>query len=174
MNTYTILIGLQSFITNKRTLLFHGTREVLRRCFVALQETEMAQDRFDAAAESDILIELIEQYSLNTLAENETLDKLANHLSKACKEMRRSLLGLNTVRVTGKIENARLVGETSSLNEIIAHLGKSQERVERHLEATKEIVDNIYRGVRNASALERRGDTPGVTFIPERRMAKTG
>lgn len=147
----------------KKTLLYSGTREILRRCHAELIVENTSHEGFDLVKEQRLLEDIIEHYSVQAVHEANELDRVAGKLSKACKEMRRELLGLNTVRVTGKIENARLVGETSSLAEIITHLGTTQERVEEHLDAAKDAVDAIYRGLREINALERRHNTLGYT-----------
>ncbi len=139
----------------KQMLLSSSTREILARCHTQLSGDHPEQNRFDPEHERDLLEALIADYTGQIANEFKLLDAQTARLSKACTEMQRSLLGLNTVRVTGKIENARLVGDTSSLGEIIAHLGTSQALVERHLEAVKCGVDEICRGVGRAQTLER-------------------
>jgi aerotaxis receptor len=142
----------------KHMLLFGSTREILGRCHQQLHRDVPTQDQFDADRERCKLEALITDYTGQIAEEFRQLDAQTARLSRACADMQRSLLGLNTVRVTGKIENARLVGDSSSLGEIIAHLGTSQALVERHLDAVKLAVDEICRGVKRAQGLERRSE----------------
>lgn len=150
----------------KEVLLYNGTREILCRCNAELIQTKEHYEGFDAEKERGALVDLIASFSAASGEELTALEREASRLSKACKEMRRSLLGLNTVRVTGKIENARLTGDTSSLGEIIEHLGASQLRVEQHLECVKNEIDAVWRGVKEAQALERRAEINGRNSYP--------
>jgi len=66
------------------------------------------------------------------LASSAVADEVARIL-KACEEMHRTLLGLNTVRVTCNIENSRLGASANSLEKIIAQFGSSQKTIEEQL-----------------------------------------
>ena len=139
----------------KATLLYTGTREILLRCRTEVLKDAGQSEHFASDEERQTIEALIEHYSEVLSADLAQLDQEANRLSRACKEMRRSLLGLNTVRVTGKIENARLSGQGNELGEIIASLGQAQDLVEQKLDHTKQSIDAIAMAVRDSLSLER-------------------
>lgn len=127
----------------KEALLLTSTAEVLYRCEEQVIADRRTLGHADMEAEQNHLKELSQDFWQRARAASLIVAGEAQRIGRACDDMRRNLLGLNTVRVTCKIENARLGDNSGTLDEIISQLGKSQTSVERHLEVVKSCVDQI-------------------------------
>ncbi len=141
----------------KDALLFYSALEILRRCQQQLLDEERSLGDTSIDQECERLEAVITHFLENASHASQNVALEAERLTKACKEMRRTLMGLNTVRVTGKIENARLPEDSANLGEIISQLGVSQKKVENHVERVANFVEEISKGVR---ATQSSRDTP--------------
>lgn len=150
----------------KDALLFNSAAEILNRCCEQLLTETTMHDHAELEIERAHLADLAAHYSARAKTTSEVVATEAARLTQACKDMRRTLMGLNMVRTTGKIETARLKDDAAGLGEIIAQLGRSQQKVEEHLNSVRAAAEQIAKSVYKSS---QKNDEAAVSY--QRRSA---
>lgn len=132
----------------KNALYCNTVQEILNRCTQQFELERRHMGEADVDAEREVLTAITQAMKQEARGISASVIEEAEHLQKVCKRMDRSLMGLNTVRVTGKIENARLGTDSLELGDIINQLGRSQDRVEAALREVQNSIATIAAGIR--------------------------
>lgn len=131
----------------KAVLYTYAICDILGRCVEQFGQERRAMGSVDVAREIEMLEALMGQMASSARTISGQIAAEIAALRAACKTMDRMLMGLNTVRVTGKIETARLGAASLELGDIIEQLGTSQGLVEGLLRDVQGSLDGISQGV---------------------------
>lgn len=126
----------------------------LASMFQAEIENSSAQDKladvgFDAAAEIDIIHALRMQLDAQEKAAMQAAQRSSAALNSASYDLRRSMLGLDTIRVMGLVESGRLGAEGSRIAATMEQIGESHDRIIRLLQKIKDSAAAINSGIVN-------------------------
>lgn len=128
----------------KSSLLMNNIAEILHRCDAQLKAELRDLASLDIEAERKLLSQIATDYAKSALQVTEGVINEAQNIQTACDEITRSLLGLSTVSVNCKMENARLTGEhAGGLDMVISQLLQTQENVGRHLKVIKTLIGDV-------------------------------
>ena len=131
-----------------RTILYGQTvQDILSRCLEQIATDAQRTDDPCDATEQAALKETANHLATEAAGLVKVVMRDATGLLTTCQRMNRTLIGLNTVRVTGKIENARLGVGHDDLATIIAQLGTAQERVEAAFKTIQAALGDIVESV---------------------------
>lgn len=141
-----VKIGLQSF--EKANIA------KLSSMFQAEIEAASAADKlvdvgFDAAAEIDLLHALRMQLDAQEKAAMQAAQRSSAALNSASYDLRRSMLGLDTIRVMGLVESGRLGAEGSRIAATMEQIGESHDKIIRLLQKIKDSAAAINSGIAN-------------------------
>lgn len=117
----------------KEALFLSGASGILNRCQMELQKEQRSLGGSDLDEEREQIQQMAADYGTQAKRASTAVNTEVSRILKACEEMHRTLLGLNTVRVTCNIENSRLGASSNSLEKIIEQFGSSQANIEEHL-----------------------------------------
>ena len=117
----------------KDAMLLNNTAEILRRCDVQLVAEQQNPDVIDHADERLHISGLTAEIREKARAASNDIISQSTRIDRACDDIGRILLALQTVCVNCKIENACLGENAGSLDMIIDQLTHSQARVEEQL-----------------------------------------
>jgi aerotaxis receptor len=127
----------------QNALFLNSTAGILRRCNAQLQAERRDLGAIDLDSERDRIVALAKDYAGHANDSTQAVTTEAKRIKSVCAEMRRSLLGMSTVRITCNIENARLANPANGLGEIVNKLEESQGEVMNILDKIDKVVGTI-------------------------------
>ncbi|OZA05387.1 MAG: hypothetical protein B7Y02_15675 [Rhodobacterales bacterium 17-64-5] len=102
---------------------------------------------FDRAAEETTLSDLSRSYDANAGAALARAEQMARALAGDCSDIRRAMLGLDSIRVMGRVESGRLGTAGAHLSATIDQLDVRHAAIIRRLELIMELSKTIDAGV---------------------------
>lgn len=130
----------------KDTLILNCAAGILYRCEKQLQAERRHLSGVDLAGEREMLQALNKSYIARAQTAAAIVRTEAERVRKACDDMRRQLLGLSTVHIACKIENARLAQMSRELSGIIDRLDSSQGSIGELLNTIRQSSFEIAEG----------------------------
>jgi aerotaxis receptor len=127
----------------KQALFLNSAAGILHRCNSQLQAERRDLGDLNLNTERDGLVALANSYIRQARDSTRAVMHEAERINSATKEMRRSLLALDTVRVTCNIENARLGTKSDGLSDIVTNLGVAQTSVAEKLDQIDSIIARV-------------------------------
>lgn len=127
----------------KEALFLNSAAGILHRCNAQLQAERRDLGTVDLKEEREGLVKLADGYIRQAQESTGAVVIEAERIRAACKEMRRSLLALDTVRVTCNIENARLGNRADGLGDIVASLAETQASVAGNLDQIETTITKV-------------------------------
>lgn len=118
--------------------------EVLRH----FTDADDSDARFDRAAEERTLSELARSCDVNVSAALAKAEGMARALAGDCSNIRRAMLGLDSIRVMGRVESGRLGAAGAHLSATIDQLDVRHSAIIKRLERIMELSATIDAGVR--------------------------
>lgn len=115
-------------------------------------DADNADARFDRAAEEHTLADLSRSYNANACAALNRAEEMARSLAGECSNFRRAMLGLDSIRVMGRVESGRLGAAGAHLSATIDQLDVRHSAIIKRLEMIMELSATIDAGVRRIRA----------------------
>lgn len=112
------------------------------------QANDVADAGFDMEAEKQILSDLAAKYIMSPRAALAEAEQVSASLNLGCSDIRRSMLGLDTIRVMGRVESGRMGGAGTRLAATIDQLDSRHSAIIARLQAIMDLSASINAGVR--------------------------
>lgn len=143
---------------------------VLYRCDRQLRAERRKLGNLSIESERAILLEMSRDYLGRASIASGAVAQEARRILQACTEIRRQLLGLSTVRVACKIEDARDRSRAGSLQTIIDQLGRAQQQIDGSLGRIRRLSGQIAGAAEAAATSQQRDMADELLYGP--RMAE--
>ncbi|MEO5620945.1 MAG: PAS domain-containing protein [Cypionkella sp.] len=135
-------------IMTTSALLVSGIVRVLSEIQHQLAEEDLSQSPIDKAAELQIVTIAEQLYSAKSDAEMLNAERLVTEMNLASGEIRRMMLGLDTIRVMGRVESGRRggaagTGLSSTIDQLDARHGEITDRLQRLMDISSAIKTAI-------------------------------
>ena len=145
---------LRSFVIGKDNIYDRMSREVARALFLLGCERVVDEMRkrfayhapvegIDWAAEQVMLLEVEKESAIRAHTALQTAAELAEALTRSSRDIRRQMLGLDTIRVLGRVECGRLREAGGALSSTIDQLDKFHEDIKLRLEKITSLSEDI-------------------------------
>ncbi|MBY6155063.1 PAS domain-containing protein [Vannielia litorea] len=118
--------------TIERAMLVGSVATILARCDKQLLAERRGLGGVDIMPERAMLSELQASYKAKSREAFAQVASEAGRIVASCRDMKRMLLGLDTLRVAFKIEDSRSGEANAGIGDIIAQLAAAQERANTH------------------------------------------
>jgi PAS domain S-box-containing protein len=112
------------------------------------QANDVAVAGFDLESENGILSGLATKNIQSARAAMAEAEQVSASLNLGCSDIRRSMLGLDTIRVMGRVESGRMGGAGTRLAATIDQLDSRHSAIIAHLQAIMDLSTSINAGVR--------------------------
>lgn len=117
----------------------------LQHDLVSFFKKETSNDKIDIPQEMGVLDEMkTKAISSATQALSSVISEF-NRFNNVCEQLRSVSLGLEIVRITGKIETARLTSETENLDYLIGELHKFKKELDSSIQTVGTLGEEILK-----------------------------
>ncbi|MCK4711744.1 MAG: PAS domain-containing protein [Marinosulfonomonas sp.] len=145
--------------TIKNSLFFECIARVMNQSASQFSRERRALGETDVHGEKQRLNGIASTYTRKAAANLNIIAMEAVRITNAIAILQRSILGLSTMRVMCKIENARLPKDGESLTDIIEQLGNLQSTIETHLTTIGDLSHKIQDCASNGAQKEHKDES---------------
>ncbi len=129
-----------------------GAVELQREAITFVQGQSDEGLPFDPADETDHLSRLADEYGHRSRDGLMRATQAVSRLSSACTDIRKLVLGLNSIRVLCRVEAGRLLQDGEALHSIIARLDSFHAQVDERLGQVDQLASDAHSALSNALA----------------------
>ncbi|MFN3607257.1 MAG: hypothetical protein ACK4SS_08715, partial [Cypionkella sp.] len=131
----------------ERAIFLRNACLLLGETVASTAKEDLQAHGVDTKAEAEILANLMMVYEAQDRAALQQAERLAQEMNRASYDLRRSMLGLDTIRVMGLVESGRLGPEGSRIGATMDQIGQCHDEIVKLLQRIKDSASIVNAGV---------------------------